>query len=104
MNRLHCLKFLVLSGNHLKGTLPQHWDAASSRLTLLSLGGNMVRWHADTSPHAVLLLLTCGHQLEGSIPADLIALPSMRVVQLSGNRFSGMVGACCPLMITGRCC
>ena len=67
------LRFLDISGNTLSGTLPPDMFVGMSRLEYVDFHG--------------------GNQFTGSLPPSLLNLPAVKVVDVSGNSFTGALPA-----------
>jgi Leucine-rich repeat (LRR) protein len=94
LNELVTLRELYLESNGLVGPLPN--VAALTGLEILSLAGNVLDSTVGTEYNALTALKELnlnGTGLTGPFPAELLSLPSIQVLILDDNLFSGSLPA-----------
>jgi Leucine-rich repeat (LRR) protein len=94
------LTFLRLSGNAIRGTLPECVGTSMSSLVELQLGGTVGEKLTGTLPPSygslsnLVTLSLEGNRLTGTVPCSYGALTRLRVVRLYDNELSGELGEC----------
>ncbi|XP_050258911.1 receptor kinase-like protein Xa21 [Quercus robur] len=85
---------IALSGNQLKGTLPNVLGNLSTQLTFFTIGENLLFGEIPIGMGNLVnltTLLMSGNKFSGTIPDDISSLKKLQRLDLSNNKLSGML-------------